>query len=88
VLVHVLDRGRDDPMTFSLVQNRNSNVGLVAQNVPWLLLMGGPSSPAGSPGPSVGIGLRLAMVNNSDSAWAFAPGLLIGLGLATCSLRR
>jgi MFS family permease len=32
----------------------------------------------------VGIGLLLAMVNNTKSAWAFAPGLLlIGLGLGT-----
>jgi MFS family permease len=35
-------------------------------------------------GTIAGIGLLLAMVDNTDSAWAFAPGLLlVGLGLGT-----
>jgi len=39
---------------------------------------------SGFVGTIAGIGLLLAMVNNNDSAWAFAPGLLlIGLGLGT-----
>ena len=118
-------------MSVQLFRNRTSNVGLVTQNVQWLLLMGTSfvvsvflqvvrgynaietgviftaatlgilvSSlvqarlvkrfpqrtlvASGFVGTIVGIGLLLAMVNNTDSAWAFAPGLLlVGLGLGT-----
>jgi MFS family permease len=118
-------------LSVQLFRNRTSNVGLVTQNVQWLLLMGTSfvvsvflqvvrgynaietgviftaatlgilvSSlvqarlvrrfpqrtlvASGFVGTIAGIGLLLAMVNNNDSAWAFAPGLLlVGLGLGT-----
>jgi MFS family permease len=123
--------GQEPLLSTRLFRNRTSNVGLVTQNVQWLLLMGTSfvvsvflqvvrgynaietgviftaatlgilvSSllqarlvrrfpqrtlvAGGFVGTIAGIGLLLAMVNNSDSAWAFAPGLLlVGLGLGT-----
>jgi MFS family permease len=132
VYVRQRERGGREPLlSVQLFRNRVSNVGLVTQNVQWLLLMGTSfvvsvflqvvrgynaietgviftaatlgilvSSlvqarlvrrfpqrtlvAAGFVGTIAGIGLLLAMVNNNDNAWAFAPGLLlVGLGLGT-----
>jgi MFS family permease len=129
---HVRSReraGKEALLSMSLFRNRLSNVGLITQNIQWLLLMGtsfvvsaflqvvrgynavetgviftgttagilvssiaaGPLAKryaqrtliaAGFVTTIVGIGVLLAMVNGSPSAWAFAPGLLlVGLGL-------
>jgi MFS family permease len=132
VYVRQRERGGREPLlSVQLFRNRVSNVGLVTQNVQWLLLMGTSfvvsvflqvvrgynavetgviftaatlgilvSSlvqarlvrrfpqrtlvASGFVGTIAGIALLLAMVNNSGSAWAFAPGLLlVGLGLGT-----
>jgi MFS family permease len=121
--------GREPLLSTALFRNRTSNLGLVTQNVQWLLLMGtafvvsaflqvvrgynaietGVIFTAATGGILVsslaaerlakkhaqrtlimagfittiaGIGVLLAMVKGSPSAWAFAPGLLlIGLGV-------
>jgi MFS family permease len=128
--VRALERtGREPLLSTQLFQNRTSNLGLVTQNVQWLLLIGtafvvsaflqvvrgynaiqtGVIFTAATGGILVsslaaerlakkhtqrtlimagfvttiaGIGVLLAMVKGSPSAWAFAPGLLlIGLGV-------
>jgi MFS family permease len=128
--VRVRERaGREPLLSTALFRNRASNLGLVTQNVQWLLLMGtafvvsaflqvvrgynaietGVIFTAATGGILVsslaaerlakrhtqrtlivagfattiaGIGVLLAMVKGSPSAWAFAPGLLlIGLGV-------
>jgi Na+/melibiose symporter-like transporter len=121
--------GREPLLSTSLFHNRTSNLGLVTQNVQWLMLLGvsfvvaaylqvvrgydaietGVIFTAATIGllvsslgaerfakrraqrtlimagfvvTIVGVGVLLAMVKGSPSAWAFAPGLfLIGLGL-------
>ena len=120
-------------MSSALFRNRTSNLGLVTQNIQWLLLLGasftvaaylqvmrgydaiqtGVIFTAATVGILVsslgaerlakryaqltlvlagfiltiaGVGILIAMVNGSPSAWAFAPGLLLiglGLGLGT-----
>jgi len=130
--VHVRRRereGREPLLSTALFRNRTSNLGLITQNVQWLLLMGtsfvvsaylqvvrgydaiqtGVIFTAATLGILVsslaaerlakrrpqrtliaggfvttiaGVGVLLALVKGSPSAWAFAPGLLlIGLGL-------
>jgi MFS family permease len=122
-------RGQEPLLSTALFRNRASNLGLVTQNVQWLLLMGtafvvsaylqvvrgynaiqtGVIFTAATGGILVsslaaerlakkyaqrtlimagfvtsiaGIGVLLAIVKGSPSAWAFAPGLLlIGLGV-------
>jgi MFS family permease len=122
-------RGQEPLLSTSLFRDRTSNLGLVTQNVQWLLLMGTSFTVAaylqvvrgynaiqtgviftaatggilvsslaaerfakkysqrtlimaGFVTTIVGIGLLLALVKGSPSAWAFAPGLLlIGLGV-------
>jgi MFS family permease len=130
VHIRALERtGREPLLSTGLFRNRTSNLGLVTQNVQWLLLMGtafvvsaflqvvrhynaietGVIFTAATGGILVsslaaerlakkyaqrtlimtgfvttiaGIGVLLAMVKGSPSAWAFAPGLLlIGLGV-------
>jgi MFS family permease len=130
VHVRALERtGREPLLSTDLFRNRTSNLGLVTQNVQWLLLMGtafvvsaflqvvrhynaietGVIFTAATGGillsslaaerlakkysqrtlimagfvtSIAGIGVLLAMVKGSPSAWAFAPGLLlIGLGV-------
>ena len=121
--------GKEPLLSTALFRNRISNLGLVTQNVQWLLLMGtsfvvsaylqvvrgydaiqtGVIFTAATVGilvsslaaerlakrrpqrtliaggfvtTIVGVGVLLALVKGSPSAWAFAPGLLlIGLGL-------
>ena len=123
--------GQEPLLSTALFRNRTSNLGLVTQNVQWLLLLGSSFTVAAylqvvrgydaiqtgviftaatvgilasSLGAErlakryaqrtlvlagfivtiAGIGVLIAMVNGSPSAWAFAPGLLlIGLGLGT-----
>ena len=123
--------GQDPLLSTALFRNRTSNLGLVTQNIEWLLLLGSSFTVAAylqvvrgydaiktgviftaatvgilasSLGAErlakryaqrtlvlagfivtiAGIGVLIAMVNGSPSAWAFAPGLLlIGLGLGT-----
>jgi MFS family permease len=123
--------GREPLLSTALFKDRVSNIGLVTQNMQWLMLMGtafvvsgylqvvrgynaietGVIFTAATAGilisslaaermaarrsqrrligagflvTLVGIGMLLAMVVGSPSAWAFAPGLLfIGLGLGT-----
>lgn len=128
--VRAKERAGEEPLlSTSLFRNRASNLGLVTQNIQWLLLMGtsfvvatylqvvrgydaietGVIFTAATLGLLVsslfaerlakrraqrtlivagfvigiaGIGVLLALVSGSPSAWAFAPGLLlIGLGL-------
>jgi MFS family permease len=130
--IHVRRReqeGREPLLSTALFRNRTSNLGLITQNVQWLLLMGtsfvvsaylqvvrgydaiqtGVIFTAATVGilvsslaaerlatrrpqrtliaggfvtTIVGVGVLLALVEGSPSAWAFAPGLLlIGLGL-------
>jgi MFS family permease len=122
-------RGEEPLLSTGLFRNRISNLGLVTQNVQWLLLIGTSfvvsaflqvvrgynaietgviftAATAGILASSLaaerlakkypqrtlilvgfvatiaGIGVLLAMVRGSPSAWAFAPGLLlIGLGV-------
>jgi Na+/melibiose symporter-like transporter len=122
-------KGRDALLSTALFRNRVSNLGMVTQNVQWLLLMGtsfvvsaylqvvrgynaiqtGVIFTAATGGilaaslaaarmakrfpqraiimagvvtTIVGIVVLIAFVNNTDTAWAFAPGLLlIGLGV-------
>jgi MFS family permease len=132
--VHIRRReraGEEPLLSISLFQNRTSNLGLVTQNVQWLMLLGtsfvvsaflqvvrgynaietGVIFTAATVGilvsslaaerlakkypqrnliiagfivTIVGIGVLLAMVKGSQSAWTFAPGLLlIGLGVGT-----
>ena len=121
--------GKEPLLSTALFRNRISNLGLVTQNVQWLLLMGtsfvvsaylqvvrgydaiqtGVIFTAATVGilvsslaaerlakrrpqrtliaggfvtTIIGVGVLLALVKGSPSAWAFAPGLLlIGLGL-------
>ena len=121
--------GREALLSTALFRNRISNLGMVTQNVQWLLLMGtsfvvsaylqvvrgynaiqtGVIFTAATGGilasslaaermakrfaqrsiimagfatTIVGVGALLALVNGTDTAWAFAPGLLlIGLGV-------
>jgi MFS family permease len=124
------ERAGEEPLlSLSLFRNHLSNVGLVTQNLQWLVLMGTSFVVAaylqvvrgynaietgviftaatvgilasslmaerfakrraqrtlimgGFVGTAAGIGVLLAMVSGSPSAWAFAPGLLlIGLGV-------
>ena len=123
--------GQEPLLSTALFRNRTSNLGLVTQNIQWLLLLGSSFTVAAylqvvrgydaiqtgviftaatvgilasSLGAErlakryaqrtlvlagfivtiAGIGVLIAMVNGSPSAWAFAPGLLlIGLGLGT-----
>jgi MFS family permease len=123
--------GREPLLSTALFRNRTSNLGLVTQNIQWLLLLGSSftvaaylqvvrgydaiqtgviftAATAGVLGSSLaaerlakryaqrtlilagfiitiaGVGILIAMVSGSPSAWAFAPGLLlIGLGLGT-----
>jgi MFS family permease len=130
--VHIRRRersGKEPLLSTSLFRNRTSNLGMVTQNVQWLMLMGtsfvvsaylqvvrgynaiqtGIIFTAATLGilvsslaaerlakrrpqrtliaggfvtTIVGVGVLLALVKGSPSAWAFAPGLLlIGLGL-------
>ncbi len=130
--VRAKERAGEDPLLSSaLFRNRTSNLGLVTQNLQWLLLLGASFTVAAylqvvrgydaiqtgviftaatvgilasSLGAErlakryaqrslvlagfiltiAGIGILIALVNGSPSAWAFAPGLLlIGLGLGT-----
>jgi MFS family permease len=122
-------KGREALLSTALFRNRVSNLGMVTQNVQWLLLMGtsfvvsaylqvvrgynaiqtGVIFTAATGGilaaslaaarmakrfpqraiimagfvtTIVGIVVLIAFVNNTDTAWAFAPGLLlIGLGV-------
>jgi MFS family permease len=124
-------KGTEPLLSTALFKNRTSNLGLVTQNIQWLLLMGTSfvvsaylqvvrgydaietgviftAATAGILATSlaaermakrhpqqrliltgfvvtlIGIGVLLALVKGSPSAWAFAPGLLlIGLGLGT-----
>jgi MFS family permease len=121
--------GKEPLLSTSLFRNRTSNLGLVTQNVQWLILLGvsfvvaaylqvvrgydavqtGVIFTAATAGlllsslgaerfakrrsqrtlimlgfvvAIVGVGVLLAIVSGSPSAWAFAPGLfLIGFGL-------
>jgi MFS family permease len=121
--------GKEPLLSTSLFRNRTSNLGMVTQNIQWLMLMGtsfvvsaylqvvrgynaietGVIFTAATVGllaaslgaermakrreqrtlilvgfavTIAGIGLLLAQVSGSPSAWAFAPGLLlVGLGL-------
>jgi MFS family permease len=123
--------GQEPLLSTRLFHNRTSNLGLVTQNIQWLLLLGASftvaaylqvergydaiqtgviftASTAGILASSLaaerfakryaqrtlivvgfivtiaGVGVLIAMVNGSPSAWAFAPGLLlIGLGIGT-----
>ena len=123
--------GQQPLLSTALFRNRTSNLGLITQNVQWLLLLGtsftvaaylqvvrgydaiqtGVIFTAATAGVLVsslaaerlakrhaqrsliivgfivtiaGVGVLLALVHGSPSAWAFAPGLLlIGLGLGT-----
>jgi MFS family permease len=123
--------GQDPLLSTALFHNRTSNLGLVTQNIQWLLLLGTSftvaaylqvvrgydaiqtgviftAATAGILAASLGaerfarrraqrtliitgfivtiagVGVLLALVNGSPSAWAFAPGLLlIGLGVGT-----
>jgi MFS family permease len=123
--------GQEPLLSTRLFHNRTSNLGLVTQNIQWLLLLGASftvaaylqvergydaiqtgviftASTAGILASSLaaerfakryaqrtliivgfivtiaGVGVLLAMVSGSPSAWAFAPGLLlIGLGIGT-----
>jgi len=128
--VRVMERAGEEPLLSTrLFRNRTSNLGLVTQNVQWLMLLGtafvvsaylqvvrgynaiqtGVIFTAATGGilvsslaagklakkhpqrtliitgfivTLVGIGILLALVYGSPSAWAFAPGLLsIGLGV-------
>jgi MFS family permease len=127
---HAMERAGDEPLLSpALFRNRTSNLGLITQNVQWLVLMGtsfvvatylqvvrgydaiqtGVIFTAATLGllttslaaerlakrraqrtlilagftlTAAGIGVLLALVAGSPTAWAFAPGLLlIGLGL-------
>jgi MFS family permease len=126
---HEERRGQEPLLSTSLFRNRTSNLGLVTQNVQWLLLLGvsftvsaylqvvrgydaiqtGVIFTAATAGlllsslgaerfakrraqrtlvlagfgvTIVGIGVLLALVAGTPSAWAFAPGLfLIGFGV-------
>jgi len=121
--------GKEPLLSTSLFRNRTSNLGLVTQNVQWLILLGvsfvvaaylqvvrgydavqtGVIFTAATAGlllsslgaerfakrrsqrtlimlgfvvAIIGVGVLLAIVSGSPSAWAFAPGLfLIGFGL-------
>ena len=123
--------GQEPLLSTRLFHNRSSNLGLVTQNIQWLLLLGASftvaaylqvergydaiqtgviftASTAGILASSLaaerfakryaqrtliivgfivtiaGVGVLIAMVSGSPSAWAFAPGLLlIGLGIGT-----
>ncbi len=123
--------GQDPLLSLALFRNRTSNLGLITQNIQWLLLLGSSftvaaylqvvrgydaiqtgviftAATAGILASSLGaerlakrhpqrslvitgfivtiagVGVLIAMVHGSPSAWAFAPGLLlIGLGLGT-----
>jgi MFS family permease len=123
--------GKEALLSTALFRNRTSDLGLITQNVQWLLLLGtsftvaaylqvvrgydaiqtGVIFTAATAGVLVsslaaerfakrhaqrsliitgfivtiaGVGVLLALVHGSPSAWAFAPGLLlIGLGLGT-----
>jgi Na+/melibiose symporter-like transporter len=128
--VRAKERAGEEPLlSTSLFRNRTSNLGLVTQNIQWLLLLGVSFAVAGylqvvrgynaietgviftaatvglllsSLGAErfakrraqrtlimvgfvitiSGVGVLLAMVSGSPSAWAFAPGLfLVGFGL-------
>jgi MFS family permease len=128
--VRAKERAGEEPLlSTSLFRNRTSNLGLVTQNIQWLLLLGVSFVVAGylqvvrgydaietgviftaataglllsSTGAErfakrraqrtlimvgfvitiSGVGVLLAMVSGSPSAWAFAPGLfLVGFGL-------
>jgi Na+/melibiose symporter-like transporter len=128
--VRAKERAGEEPLlSTSLFRNRTSNLGLVTQNIQWLLLLGVSFTVAGylqvvrgynaietgviftaatvglllsSLGAErfakrraqrtlimvgfvitiSGVGVLLAMVSGSPSAWAFAPGLfLVGFGL-------
>jgi MFS family permease len=128
--VRAKERAGEEPLlSTSLFRNRTSNLGLVTQNIQWLLLLGvsfavaaylqvvrgydaietGVIFTAATVGLLLsslgaerfakrraqrtlimvgfvitisGIGVLLAMVSGSPSAWAFAPGLfLVGFGL-------
>ncbi len=130
--VRAKERAGEEPLlSTALFRNRTSNLGLVTQNIQWLLLLGssftvaaylqvvrgydaiqtGVIFTAATVGILVsslgaerlakryaqrslvlvgfiitiaGIGILIAMVNGSPSAWAFAPGLLlVGLGIGT-----
>jgi MFS family permease len=130
--VRAKERAGEEPLLSPAVfRNRTSNLGLVTQNIQWLLLLGSSFTVAAylqvvrgydaiqtgviftaatvgilasSLGAErlakryaqrslvlagfiitiAGIGILIAMVSGSPSAWAFAPGLLlIGLGLGT-----
>jgi MFS family permease len=127
---HAMERAGDEPLLSpALFRNRTSNLGLITQNIQWLVLMGtsfvvatylqvvrgydaiqtGVIFTAATLGllttslaaerlakrrsqrtlimagftlTAAGIGVLLALVAGSPTAWAFAPGLLlIGLGL-------
>jgi MFS family permease len=130
VSVRAKERKGEEPLlSTSLFRNRAANLGLITQNVQWLMLLGvsfvvatylqvvrgydaietGVIFTAATAGlllsslgaerfakrraqrtlimvgfviTIIGVGVLLAIVNGSPSAWAFAPGLfLIGLGL-------